>query len=751
MSKTGQNNFTVLKPFNNKTEFQLKQNKFLNDLNKNQKEAVLHQEGPILVLSGAGTGKTRVLTARLANLLYSGNARPWNILAVTFTNKASREMRIRLENIIGLEANSLWLGTFHSIAAKILRKHANLVNLNSNFTIINPDDQKRLLKELIKFEKLDVKKVTPQYVSNLINSWKDKGLTYYDIINSEQNYYLDGKVGKIFKDYQERLISLNYVDFGDLLLHNLSIFRSNKDILDGFKNQIKYFLIDEYQDTNTAQYLWLKLIVKPENNICCVGDDDQSIYGWRGAEVGNILRFEDDFPGAKVIRLEQNYRSTKCILNSANNLILNNKSRLGKLLKTKYKDGEKVKVVFSLDGDDETRFISNQIENLISKGMKYDEMAILVRAGYQTRSFEERFVQIGLPYKVIGAKFYERLEIRDALAYFRLVIQNNDDLALERIINVPKRGIGSQTINSIKAFARSENTSIFSAIEQLVSTDEFRPLVKTNLVEFLKLLKIWKKDLNSITHIELAKKILEESGYIGHLKNDKTMESDSRIDNLKELINGMSNFDNMLGFLEHISLVNEGDADNMDGEISLMTLHAAKGLEFDVVFLPCWEEGSFPSQRAIDEKGLEGLEEERRLAYVGITRAKKYLSISFVKERQIHGQWQNLIPSRFLDELPSSEIEKIGYSYDKNLRNSQNDSFVDFDFNQEFTYKRKKNNYKGRLSRIEINESFVEGDRVFHSKFGMGTIMYLQENKADVHFDKAGNKNLITSFLKKMN
>ena len=760
MSETGQNKLLNLTVDETNINSKLFKKSFFSDLNENQKKAVNSLDGPLLVLSGAGTGKTRVLTARLANLIHSGKAKPWNILAVTFTNKAAREMGYRLESLIGSQANSLWLGTFHSIAARVLRQNAEIVDLNSNFTIINPDDQKRLLKELINFEKLDEKKITPQFVSHLINSWKDKGLTYKDILNNEQNYLLEGKAGKIFKDYQERLINLNCVDFADLILHNLTIFKQNSNILESFKKQITFFLVDEYQDTNTAQYLWLKILVKPENNICCVGDDDQSIYGWRGAEVGNILRFEKDFPNAKIIRLEQNYRSSENILNAANHLISYNKSRLGKLLKTVEKEGENIKVISSFDGNDETRQISTQIENINSNGIKYDEIAVLVRAGYQTRAFEERFVQIGLPYKVIGVKFYERLEIRDALSYFRVLLQNSDDLALERIINVPKRGIGSRTLNLIKNYARIKRTCIFSAIEELILTDELRPSVKKSLIDLIESFKNWRRDLNSLSHTELAIKILEESSYIDFLKNEKTPESETRLENLKELINAMSNFDNMMGFLEHISLVSDGDTDSEDGAISLMTLHSSKGLEFEAVFLPCWEEGSFPSQRSLDENGLDGLEEERRLAYVGITRAKKFLTISYVSNRQIHGLWQNLIPSRFISELPDKGIIQLaGNTKSKNFYNN----FSDFDFDQDNKYirthktnfkHRKKNIQKfldnHRVSTYEIT-NFFNGDRVFHSKFGMGTIKYLDDNKANVDFDKAGNKNVITSFLKKHN
>ena len=730
-------------------------NLYFKELNQNQKKAVETLDGPLLVLSGAGTGKTRVLTARIANLLFSSKAKPWNILAVTFTNKAAKEMRERLENLIGPSVNNIWLGTFHSIAARVLRENAELVSLKSNFTIINTDDQKRLLKELIIFEKLDEKKITPQFVLHLINTWKDMGLTVNDILNSEKQYLIDGKAGVLFKNYQQRLLDMNYVDFADLLLHNLNIFNSHQDVLDKLKIKIKYFLIDEYQDTNTAQYLWLKMLVKPENNICCVGDDDQSIYGWRGADVRNILNFEKDFNDAKILRLEENYRSSKYILSAANTLIANNKYRLGKSLKTSIETGEKINIVQAWDGLDEARKISTKIETLIKQGVNFDEIAVLVRAGYQTRLFEERFVHIGLPYKVVGVKFYERLEIRDALAYFRLLIQKSDDLAFERIINSPKRGIGPQTINFIKNYSRDKSKSLFNSIKDLVQTDEFRPGVKLTLKNFIKHYDIWEDDLNKVSHVDLAMKILDESGYIQSLKVEKSLESEGRLENLKELVNAMSAFDNMIGFLEHIALVNDSDAEHKDGQISLMTLHAAKGLEFSAVFLPCWEEGSFPSQRSIDEKGKEGLEEERRLAYVGITRAKKHLCISCASSRQSYGNWQNVVPSRFVEELP--EKETIGADF--NVINNRSNHFDDYEFNQDYNHNEKyRNIINSGSSYNQINDqnrfdkdyssNFKIGEKVFHIKFGTGSIIDIDDDKVEVNFDKAGIKKVIGSYLK---
>ena len=628
------------------------------DLNDSQKEAVKNLDGPLLVLSGAGTGKTRVLTARLANLLYSNKTKPWNILAVTFTNKAAKEMRIRLESLIGPSANSVWLGTFHSIAARILRENSEVVGLNSNYTIITPDDQIRLLKQIMIDQDIDIKKFTPKAMSNLISSWKDKGYKPNDINQSDNDFFANGKAINIYKTYQSRLVTLNSADFGDLLLYNLTIFTEHSDILQKYQSKILFFLVDEYQDTNTIQYLWLKLFANKSQNICCVGDDDQSIYGWRGAQVGNILKFEKDYTSAKVIKLEENYRSTGRILEAANSIIANNKERLSKKLKTSSGDGDKINLISVWDGVEEAKITSLEIENLHSLGFRYDQIAVLVRAGHQTRYFEERFVDIGIPYKVIGAKFYERLEIRDALAYLRVVQQPNDDLALERIINVPKRGLGTSTTSLIHSYAKNNNISFFSASKELLLTDELRPNVKRTLQNLINQFIDWNNHNKQISHTDLALKVLEESGYIGHWQNENSIEGEGRLENLKELINAMSGFDNLSGFLEHISLVMDGDNEAEAGEVSLMTLHAAKGLEFDAVFLPGWEEGMFPSQRSIDELGLSGLEEERRLAYVGITRAKKRLFITFAANRQIHGLWQGSIPSRFISELPKKIINE---------------------------------------------------------------------------------------------
>ncbi len=731
------------------------------DLNGSQKDAVKNLDGPLLVLSGAGTGKTRVLTARLANLLYSNKTKPWNILAVTFTNKAAKEMRTRLESLIGPSANSVWLGTFHSIAARILRENAEVVGLNPNYTIITPDDQIRLLKQIMIDQDIDIKKFTPKAMSNLISSWKDKGYKPDDINQSDNGFFANGKAINIYKTYQSRLVTLNSTDFGDLLLYNLTIFSEHLDILQKYQSKILYFLVDEYQDTNTIQYLWLKLFANKSQNICCVGDDDQSIYGWRGAQVGNILKFEKDYTSAKVIKLEENYRSTGRILEAANSIIANNKERLSKKLKTSSGDGDKIDLISVWDGVEEAKITSLEIENLHSLGFRYDQIAVLVRAGHQTRYFEERFVDVGIPYKVIGAKFYERLEIRDALAYLRVVQQPNDDLALERIINVPKRGLGTSTTSLIHSYAKKNNISFFSASQELLLTDELRPNVKRTLQYLINQFIDWNNHNKEIFHTDLALKVLEESGYIGHWQNENSIEGESRLENLKELINAMSGFDNLSGFLEHISLVMDGDNEAEAGEVALMTLHAAKGLEFDAVFLPGWEEGMFPSQRSIDELGLSGLEEERRLAYVGITRAKKRLFITFAANRQIHGLWQGSIPSRFISELPKKIINE---NIEGNLgANVSSYNQIDFDLSSNNAsygpgfIRAKQNGIKTlnvyKNSQLEKslsgpNLNLSVGQRVFHQKFGMGLIISSDGDKLNINFDKAGEKKVVSSFIK---
>ena len=727
----------------------------LKNLNKAQKEAVMWVDGPLLIVAGAGSGKTKVLTTRIANIIKQKKAFPNQILAVTFTNKAAKEMQIRVSKILGSAATGLsWLGTFHSICAKLLRKHASAANLNSNFTIVDSDDQIRLIKNICKAENIDIKQLAPRYVLAIIDRWKNKGFYPNEVIINQKDIY-EKTILPVYKIYQQKLIELNCCDFGDLILHTVKILERNKDIRDIYSKNFKYILVDEYQDTNFIQSKWLNLLSEKNNNICCVGDDDQSIYSWRGAEIKNFLEFDKVYNGTKIIRLEENYRSSQNILSVASSLIANNENRVGKTLKATLDEGDLVKLNCFKNGKDEAIGISDEIEE-IKKNISYNNIAILVRAIFQTREFEERFLKIGIPYRILGGtKFYERAEIKDCVAYLRLIYQSKDDLAFERIINNPKRGIGPQTINFIKNYSRDKNRSLFNSIRDLVQTDEFRPGVKLTLINFIKNYDVWENDLTKISHVDLAMKILEESGYIQNLKVEKTIEAEARLENLKELVNAMSVFDNMLGFLEHIALVNDSDAEHKDGQISLMTLHAAKGLEFLAVFLPCWEEGSFPSQRSIDDKGKEGLEEERRLAYVGITRAKKYLCISCASSRQIYGNWQNVIPSRFIEELPEEEI--IGV--DLNVINNTSNHFDDYEFNQDYENNKKfKSIMNSGDTNIQIyNENILNpdntsnlkiGEKVFHIKFGTGLIIDIDNDKVEVNFDKAGIKKVIGSYLK---
>ncbi|MGB0908116.1 MAG: ATP-dependent helicase [Maricaulaceae bacterium] len=645
---------------------------YLKGLNPEQKDAVLSTEGPLLVLAGAGTGKTRVLTCRLAHILENGMAYPSQILSVTFTNKAAREMRERVGGLIGGAVEGLpWLGTFHSIAAKILRIHAELLDLKSSFTILDTDDQIRLLKQIIKAHDIDEKRWTAKYLASLIDGWKNKGLTPDKLRPGEGHAFANGKGRELYKSYQTRLKQLNACDFGDLLLHNITLFTNHQDILEKYHAKFRYMLVDEYQDTNVAQYLWLRLLAQGSKNICVVGDDDQSIYGWRGAEVDNILRFEKDFPGAKVIKLERNYRSTEHILGAASGLIASNQDRLGKTLWTDIDGGEKVTVMGVWDAPAEARIISTEIENWKSKGRSYNDVAILVRASRQMRAFEERFIALGLPYRVVGGpRFFERLEIRDAHAYLRVLKSDTDDLAFERIVNTPKRGIGTTTIQKLQIAARGMNVSLETAVRELVKTDEIRGKARTSLRAFIADIDRWRKDALGLTHIEIAERILDESGYTQMWKDNKDAKSPGRLENLKEMIGAMQEFPSLDAYLEHISLVMDVERGPQEDEVSLMTLHSAKGLEFPLVFLPGLEEGIFPSQKSMDENGLAGLEEERRLAYVGITRAREEAKIYFAANRQVYGSWQSAIPSRFIDELPPQHVEvqsETGY-YDHSAR-----------------------------------------------------------------------------------
>ena len=643
---------------------------YLADLNPEQREAVETLDGPVLVLAGAGTGKTRVLTTRIAHILNLGRAHPREILAVTFTNKAAREMKLRVGQMVGQIVEGMpWLGTFHSIGVKILRRHAEMVGLKSNFTILDVDDQIRVIKQLLEAEKLDEKRWPARVFAMILDGWKNRGLTPDQVPAGEAATFANGKGKKLYVAYQERLKTLNAADFGDLLLENIRLFRSSPEILRQYQQRFKFILVDEYQDTNVAQYLWLRLLAQrmgeePPKNICCVGDDDQSIYGWRGAEVDNILRFDHDFPGAKVIRLERNYRSTGHILAAASHLIAHNEGRLGKTLRTEDVLGEKVQVTGGWDSEEEARSIGEEIEQLQrdarEQGIDHplDEIAILVRASFQMREFEDRFIQLGLPYRVIGGpRFYERAEIRDALAYLRVIAQPADDLAFERIVNVPKRGLGDATVQMLHDHARKTRIPLTEAAAALSATDEMKPKPRLALRELMANFERWRARKDSMPHTELAEIVLDESGYTQMWQADKSADAAGRLENLKELVRSMQDFENLAGFLEHISLVM--DRDNAEGEqtVNIMTLHSAKGLEFDTVFLPGWEEGLFPHQRSLDESGRAGLEEERRLAHVGLTRARKRAKIYFATNRRIHGMWTSTLPSRFLDELPEAHVE----------------------------------------------------------------------------------------------
>ncbi|CAL79290.1 DNA helicase II [Bradyrhizobium sp. ORS 278] len=830
--------------------------RYLAGLNPEQRDAVETLDGPVLVLAGAGTGKTRVLTTRIAHILSMGRARPGEILSVTFTNKAAREMKTRLAEMLGQAVEGMpWLGTFHSIAGRILRSHAELVQLKSNFTVLDVDDQIRLLKQLLQAENIDDKRWPARMLANLIDGWKNRGLAPAQVPSGEAAVFANGKGGKLYASYQERLKILNAADFGDLLLENIRLFRENPDVLRQYQGRFKFILVDEYQDTNVAQYLWLRLLsqapsssravtpssvipgrleeASPESraedpqlrdsgfapdgalrnddaaqsapapkNICCVGDDDQSIYGWRGAEVDNILRFEHDFPGAKVIRLERNYRSTGHILAAASHLITHNEGRLGKTLHTEDVEGEKVTVTGAWDSEEEARGIGEEIEELQRKGEHLNDIAILVRASYQMREFEDRFVTLGLPYRVIGGpRFYERAEIRDALAYLRVINSPADDLAFERIVNVPKRGLGDATVQLLHDHARKRRIPLFEAARAVAETDELKPKARGSLRGLILQFERWRAQREVTPHTELAEIVLDESGYTEMWQKDRSADAAGRLDNLKELIRSMEEFENLHGFLEHISLVmdREGGAD--EEAVSLMTLHSAKGLEFDNVFLPGWEEGLFPSQRTLDEQGRAGLEEERRLAHVGLTRARRRAKIYFATNRRIHGTWTTTIPSRFLDELPAASVEiteskggsgwggaggygpsrfdnveSFGSSYSTpgwqraqarrpgGARGSSEGGFQEEQspfsgrdpfgggFNGNFgRNKRGPLTIEGELvaKSTGTTSEFSVDDRVFHQKFGYGNVIKVDGNKLTISFDKAGEKHVVDSFVQR--
>jgi DNA helicase-2/ATP-dependent DNA helicase PcrA len=755
---------------------------FLATLNPEQRAAVMALEGPVLVLAGAGTGKTRVLTTRIAHILASRRAYPSQILAVTFTNKAAREMKGRIGELVGGAIEGMpWLGTFHAIGVKILRHHAELVGLTSQFTILDADDQLRLLKQVIEADGLDKDRWPARQLAGLIDSWKNRGLTPDKVPHGEAFGFASGKGAKLYAAYQQRLKDLNACDFGDLLLENLRLFREHPDVLAHYHSRFRFILVDEYQDTNVAQYLWLRLIALGVPNVCCVGDDDQSIYGWRGAEVDNILRFEQDFPGATVIRLERNYRSTGHILAAASGLIARNKGRLGKTLFTDGAEGQRVSVRGLWDDEEEARTIASEIEALQKCGERLNSIAVLVRASSQMRAIEDRFITLALPYRVIGGpRFYERQEIKDAIAYLEVTANPSNDLKLERIINVPKRGLGDTSIKRVHELARARGLSLFDAAREIAATEELAPKARKALGDLVHAFERWRAQIGVLKHTELAELILDETGYTAMWQADKSPQAQSRLDNLKELIRFMHEFDTLAGFLEHVALVMDAEQGEDGDRVSLMTLHAAKGLEFDTVFLPGWEEGLFPHQRALDEQGNAGLEEERRLAYVGITRARRRAHITFAQNRRLRGLYQAAAPSRFIDELPEAHVEvtaarspfggaysDLGTLYGQGAVHSRFDDPAAH-FRSPYTtpgWQRARSHaepaqrsaspptiIEGQLVAASTSEGagFKAGERVMHQKFGEGRIADVDGNKLTIEFKTAGRKRVVDSFVRRI-
>ncbi|MBD8547434.1 ATP-dependent helicase [Sphingomonas sp. CFBP 8760] len=746
---------------------------YLRGLNEPQRQAVLTTDGPVLMLAGAGTGKTAALTARLAHLLYTRKAWPSEILAVTFTNRAAREMRERVGRLVGDAVEGMpWLGTFHAIGAKMLRRHAELVGLQSNFTILDTDDQLRLLKQLILAADIDEKRFPARSLAGLIDEWKNKGLIPGDVDAGESERYANGRGGELYAQYQARLRSVNACDFGDLLLHMLVILKTQRDVLELYQQRFRYIMVDEYQDTNSVQYLWLRLLAQERKNIACVGDDDQSIYSWRGAQVENILRFEKDFPGATVIRLEQNYRSTPHILGAAGGVIANNSGRLGKTLWTELDVGEKVRVLGVWDGPEEARRVGEEIEAAKRRGTGLDDVAILVRASHQTREFEDRFIAIGMPYRIVGGfRFYERAEIRDALAYLRIVNQPSDDLAFERIVNVPKRGLGDKALAKIHQLARATGTPLTTAAARILDTDELTPQARRSLGNLVGDIARWRDRASQLPHAELARQLLDESGYTAMLQAEKSVEAAGRLENLTELTRAMEEYDSLGAFLEHVSLVMDKEGAVQEPQVTIMTIHAAKGLEFDTVFLAGWEEGLFPSQRAIDEGGTKSLEEERRLAYVAITRARRRAVILHAANRRIYGQWTSSIPSRFVGELPGDHVDSEttmsgGESLWRANWSEHADPFADVARGtgrgpgwqraagqtgaSSFTTAPKRI-VESRASAVSIGnkgrDDLSLGQRVFHQKFGYGAIAEIEGNKLEIDFENAGRKRVMDSFV----
>jgi DNA helicase-2/ATP-dependent DNA helicase PcrA len=758
---------------------------YLDDLNPAQREAVETLDGPVLMLAGAGTGKTKALTARIVHLLNTGRARPNEILSVTFTNKAAREMKDRVGRMLGQTVEGMpWLGTFHAISVKLLRRHAELVELKSNFTILDSDDQLRLMKQLIAASNIDEKRWPARQLANVIDGWKNRAITPDKIPAAEAGAF-NHEGPRLYAEYQARLRELNAVDFGDLLLHCVTIFQTHEDVLAQYQRWFRYILVDEYQDTNVAQYLWLRLLAAGHKNVCCVGDDDQSIYGWRGAEVGNILRFEKDFPGAHVVRLEQNYRSTPHILAAASSVIEGNQGRLGKTLWTEADEGEKVRLIGHWDGDEEARWVGEELEAMQqgTRGMRpysLDDCAILVRASHQMRAFEDRFLTIGLPYRVIGGpRFYERMEIRDAMAYFRLVVSPDDDLAFERVVNTPKRGLGDKAQQTIQRIARDRGVNLVEGARIAVSEEAIRGKGGAALRVLVDDLDRWGRLTGDpdLTHMELAEQVLDESGYTAMWQNDKTPEAPGRLENLKELIKALEGFENLSGFLEHVALVMDNETEAEGAKVSIMTLHAAKGLEFPAVFLPGWEDGLFPSQRSMDEQGVKGLEEERRLAYVGITRAEEVCTISFAGNRRVFGQWQSQLPSRFIDELDEAHVEVLtppglyggGYGAagmaasaspeimarqqsDLHDRASRADVYNSPGWRRLQSRSGERPVSQPRESKTQVIDmnavaAYVIGERVFHQKFGYGAVAAIEGDKVEVDFEKAGTKKVVSRFI----
>ena len=753
---------------------------YLDDLNPAQRQAVETMDGPVLMLAGAGTGKTKALTTRIVHLLNTGRARPNEVLAVTFTNKAAREMKERVGRLLGQTVEGMpWLGTFHSICVKLLRRHAELVGLKSNFTILDTDDQLRLLKQLVSAAGIDDKRWPARQLAGIIDGWKNRAITPDKVPAADAGAY-NHQGPKLYALYQARLKELNAVDFGDLLLHVVTIFQAHPDVLDQYQRWFKYILVDEYQDTNVAQYLWLRLLASGHKNICCVGDDDQSIYGWRGAEVGNILRFEKDFEGAHVVRLEQNYRSTPHILAAASGVIAGNQGRLGKTLWTDAQEGEKVRLIGHWDGEEEARWIGEEVEAMQSgtRGMapvSLDHMAILVRASHQMRAFEDRFLTIGLPYRVIGGpRFYERMEIRDAMAYFRVVTSPDDDLAFERIVNTPKRGLGDKAQQTIQTIARANGVSLVEGARLAVEQGLIKGKGGSQLGQLVRDLDRWGRMAEDTEHSELAGVVLDESGYTTMWQNDKTPEAPGRLENLKELVKALEEFENLQGFLEHVSLIMDNDKGGDGEKVSIMTLHAAKGLEFPAVFLPGWEDGLFPSQRSMDESGLKGLEEERRLAYVGITRAEEICTISFAANRRVFGQWQSALPSRFIDELPEEHVEVLtppglyggGYgaagmvspaaqmmagsdlhqkAADANVYNSP--GWRRLQARSQPRPVSQPSEARNTIIDATAVSSHALGERVFHQKFGYGEVIGIEGDKLEIAFEKAGTKKVVARFI----